>query len=542
MGISAIKRTLLLAGALAAAAALMVACSAKSPTEPKQVPPPSAGPSSSSWAITVSASPRQLGVNSTTPSVITISVKNAANGSLPVNGSSIVVSTNLGTFDSVGGPQSVALALGNGKAQVQLYSSGKEGNATITAQLDNNVGQTVVYFGTLYITSVSPTTGSPQGGETVAINGGGFSNPLHVSFGAVPATVLSVTQRQIKVLTPPAPSGSTNSPLAVTVTLIGPNSGSATLASAFTFTLGQKPIVTAIDPTIGTATGGNTVVISGQGFVSPVDVTIGGPSGIHPTVTSVTSTEIDVTMPVVATCSNKTYTGVTVVNLGTGADNNGAEGDRGSTLTYTVQSVPVVVNSLTPSSGTDGGGTTVGVAGSGFGDQNQVLFGTQAANVTSSSSTALTVKAPVFSGQLQQQNCTASDGTQGTRNAPTSVDVQVTNLGTTCSVTVSGGFTYIPADSACHSTAAPAAPVAAFGYTFPGGSGTFQVQFTDASLNNPTQWSWDFGDGATSIQKNPVHTYTTPGTGTPPTYTVTLTVANGGGTDSISHDIVVPAP
>ncbi|HKI85817.1 MAG TPA: PKD domain-containing protein, partial [Thermoanaerobaculia bacterium] len=164
-------------------------------------------------------------------------------------------------------------------------------------------------------------------------------------------------------------------------------------------------------------------------------------------------------------------------------------------------------------------------------------FGDQAANVTNSTSTAITVKSPVFSGTLQQQNCTAPDGTQGTRNAPTSVDVKVSNLGTTCETTVPGGYTYLPADSTCHSSAAPSAPVAAFGYSFPGGSGTFKVQFTDASLNKPTQWSWDFGDGATSIQPSPQHTYSTGGT-----YTVTLTVANAGGSDSISHDVVVPAP
>jgi uncharacterized protein (TIGR02145 family) len=52
------------------------------------------------------------------------------------------------------------------------------------------------------------------------------------------------------------------------------------------------------------------------------------------------------------------------------------------------------------------------------------------------------------------------------------------------------------------------------------------VQFTDQSVNIPTSWSWDFGDGGTSTLQNPPHIYTTAGT-----YSVVLTVANNFGSD-----------
>lgn len=53
------------------------------------------------------------------------------------------------------------------------------------------------------------------------------------------------------------------------------------------------------------------------------------------------------------------------------------------------------------------------------------------------------------------------------------------------------------------------------------------LQFTDASTTSPTAWFWDFGDGNSSTQQNPTHTYAAPGI-----YTVCLTVTNACGSDS----------
>lgn len=60
------------------------------------------------------------------------------------------------------------------------------------------------------------------------------------------------------------------------------------------------------------------------------------------------------------------------------------------------------------------------------------------------------------------------------------------------------------------------------------------VAFEDQSTNNPTSWLWDFGDGQTGRQQNPTHTYSAPAT-----YTVTLTVRNAIGEDSISQLVQV---
>lgn len=65
------------------------------------------------------------------------------------------------------------------------------------------------------------------------------------------------------------------------------------------------------------------------------------------------------------------------------------------------------------------------------------------------------------------------------------------------------------------------------------GTGGFPFQFTDLSMGNPDNWFWNFGDGNTSTQQNPLHTYTEPGL-----YWVTLTVQDAACTDELSILII----
>ena len=53
----------------------------------------------------------------------------------------------------------------------------------------------------------------------------------------------------------------------------------------------------------------------------------------------------------------------------------------------------------------------------------------------------------------------------------------------------------------------------AFFWPFPDSSGTdLSYQFINLSLGDATAWNWDFGDGTTSTEENPLHTYTAAGT------------------------------
>ena len=66
------------------------------------------------------------------------------------------------------------------------------------------------------------------------------------------------------------------------------------------------------------------------------------------------------------------------------------------------------------------------------------------------------------------------------------------------------------------------------------GFAPLNVAFTDTSTGLPTSWSWDFGDGATSTEQNPTHTYPSAGT-----YTVSLTASNANSTSSKTAPIIV---
>ncbi len=74
------------------------------------------------------------------------------------------------------------------------------------------------------------------------------------------------------------------------------------------------------------------------------------------------------------------------------------------------------------------------------------------------------------------------------------------------------------------------APEAAFVLNVTSGASPLTVSFVDASMNSPSAWAWDFGDGTNSTEQNPVHTYAEEGL-----YTVTLSVENEFGANSTSR-------
>lgn len=67
------------------------------------------------------------------------------------------------------------------------------------------------------------------------------------------------------------------------------------------------------------------------------------------------------------------------------------------------------------------------------------------------------------------------------------------------------------------------------------GCAPLKVTFTDLSTGEPSSWKWDFGDGATSTEQNPIHTFVTPGT-----YWVYLTASNSLGESYFASTVEIP--
>ena len=80
-------------------------------------------------------------------------------------------------------------------------------------------------------------------------------------------------------------------------------------------------------------------------------------------------------------------------------------------------------------------------------------------------------------------------------------------------------------------------PIAGFTQDITSGDAPLVVQFTNLSQGQIETFSWNFGDGGNSNQRNPSHTFSTPGL-----YTVRLRVIGPGGESNVTRQINVTSP
>ncbi len=316
--------------------------------------------------------------------------------------------------------------------------------------------------------SISPASGTNDGGTTVRIRGSGFQAPVQVFFGAgssaaafngVEAQVQSVTATEIIALSPAARGFGQNLVNQVVDILIkNVNTGFNTVASD-AFKYGSEVIITAMGPGSGPFTGGTRVTIFGQGFDSPVAVSLGG---VGQTVASVTGTEVEfITSGItVAQCPPNglvTVTGVSVTNIESGASATAQLG-----FNYVVPR-PLVFG-VNPTSGNIN--STVVISGQNFPANPRVTFGGDSATgasaqIISNNATSISVRVPTPPPAFVYTTQTCDDlpgGDPGIRTLPTAISVTVTDLGGTgCATTLANAFTLpSPTGAACvGDTAAP---------------------------------------------------------------------------------------
>jgi uncharacterized repeat protein (TIGR01451 family) len=281
------------------------------------------------------------------------------------------------------------------------------------------------------ITAVLPSSGSNEGNTRVTIIGSGFVSPLQVFFGPVEAQVLSVSFNQIIALTPPASgAGLPNLNQSVTVRVHEITSGlDASLASAFRFV--TKLQITAIDNNLQRVDQAFTpVTIHGQGFLSPVAVTL---AGLAAKVISVSATELLVLpgVPFLTGCADVSGT-VSVTNIESG------DTATGLFFTYQVAITKAIITSINPSVGAPG--ATVTISGTNLGNITNVTFGSRPAAIVSVSNGAVVVTVPDNGAVAPACPAGTPAGTPLNVGAP--VDVTVISALTTCTTTAAGSFQY----------------------------------------------------------------------------------------------------
>ena len=139
-------------------------------------------------------------------------------------------------------------------------------------------------------------------------------------------------------------------------------------------------------------------------------------------------------------------------------------------------------------------------------------------------------------GTVTSHSWTFGDGGTSTLASPQHTYTGAGVYSVTLEVTGPGGSDTFTRDN--YIDAIPA-PVAEFAATPISGAAPLTVGFQDFSTNIVTQWTWSFGDGGSSKEENPAHSYASPGT-----YTVSLTATGPGGSDTETKPghIVVYAP
>ena len=240
------------------------------------------------------------------------------------------------------------------------------------------------------ISSISPTSGSPLGGDILTINGNNFQTGATVTADGIACPVSAGgSPTRITCTTPSRTPGVT-----AIVVLTNPDSQSVTAATSFTYQSYLSPTASSIAPASGTALGGVSVVITGSDFRGAT-VTVGG--GNCPS-TNQTGTRITCTTPV----HMPGAVDVVVTN------SDGQISTLSSGFTYTPAPSPTIA-SFNTRIGSIAGGTTLVIRGSNFRNATVTLG---------------TGNCPIRSQTNNRIVCTTA------AHAPGVVDVVVTNPAT----------------------------------------------------------------------------------------------------------------
>jgi hypothetical protein len=241
----------------------------------------------------------------------------------------------------------------------------------------------------IFLSSISPNAGSPEGGDIVLILGGHFGTNIattQVTFCGAPAQIRDQKDEQITVTTPrhalanPAISETCDVSVRRDIGLVSENS--ATLPQAFTYrgngsgaTCNTDPtfFIASLTPNSGPPDGGTTVTLTGSGFGSTASLLRVDFGGTPATIVGVSNTSISVSTPrrTLANPSVPETVDVTVTDLGSPVQRCARVV---SGFVYTVLALEPTIYSVSPRTGPNDASTRVSIFGTGFQFPMQVFL------------------------------------------------------------------------------------------------------------------------------------------------------------------------
>ena len=197
-------------------------------------------------------------------------------------------------------------------------------------------------------TSVTPTSGSLVGGQTITISGSGFGNTkenANVSLDGSTCDIIAISMSHITCITTAHAEGNVSVEISI-------GESSATISDAFEYDSSLTISVTSLSPQQGSVSGGELITITGSGFLDTTTVQVGDEKC---KIQSVTAVEI--------TCVTSRHAPgvypILVITPGKGFAEIPEEYGKFKYL--------LVVHSIFPLIGSVAGGTHVVITGEGFG-------------------------------------------------------------------------------------------------------------------------------------------------------------------------------
>jgi hypothetical protein len=229
------------------------------------------------------------------------------------------------------------------------------------------------------VTGVTANSGLTPGGTVVTITGSSFTGASAVSFGTTAAADFTINSDGSIVATAPAGTVGT-----VDITVTTPTGTSSTSsADHYTYNAVTAPTVTGLNPSTGATGGGTLVTIGGSGFLNATGVNFGATAASSFIIVS-DNVIVATAPPLPAGTVDVTVAAYDKVSAFTSADR----------FNDTASLAPAVT-SVSPTSGSTAGGTSVTVTGTGFTGASGVTFGgVAAASFSVNSDTSITAITP----------------------------------------------------------------------------------------------------------------------------------------------------